>query len=61
MAYIFNDDKGKVPVTASTTGAITVTAGTDYTTAKLRNVILLTGEPTSTIGSNGDICIIYTA
>lgn len=61
MAYIFNDDKGKVPVTATSTGAITVAAGTDYTTAKLRNVIFLTDEPTSAVGNNGDVCIIYTA
>ena len=59
MAYIFNDDKGKVPLTATPSGSITVQAGTDYTTGKIRNIILSTDEPQSTDGSNGDIWIIY--
>ena len=61
MAFIFNDDKGKVPVTATAAGSITVSAGTDYTTAKIRNVILSTSEPTSNDGNNGDIWIVYEA
>lgn len=39
------------------TGSATVAAGTDYTTAKLRNVILSTENPSG--GNNGDIWIKY--
>ena len=59
MAYIFNDDKGKVPLSATSSGAIIVPAGTDYTTGKIRNIFFSTDEPQSTNGSNGDIWIIY--
>jgi hypothetical protein len=59
MGFIFNEDRGKVPVTATAAGAITVAAGTDYSAAKIRNIILSTEEPTSEDGSNGDIWIIY--
>ena len=45
----------------SFTGTPTVSAGTDYTTRKLRNVILSTSEPTSSNGQNGDIWIVYEA
>ena len=41
------------------TGSATVAAGTDYTTAKLRNVILSTENPSG--GNNGDIWIKYKA
>ena len=41
------------------TGAATVAAGSDYTTAKLRNVILSTANPSG--GNNGDIWIKYKA
>ena len=41
------------------TGSATVAAGTDYTTAKLRNVILSTADPSG--GNNGDIWIKYKA
>ena len=41
------------------TGSATVAAGTDYTTAKLRNVILSTANPSG--GNNGDIWIKYKA
>ena len=41
------------------TGTAKVAAGTDYTTAKLRNVILSTANPSG--GNNGDIWIKYKA
>lgn len=41
------------------TGSATVAASTDYTTAKLRNVILSTANPSG--GNNGDIWIKYKA
>lgn len=43
----------------SFTGAPTVVAGTDYSTAKLRNIILSTSDPTGASGSNGDVWIVY--
>jgi len=43
------------------TGAPTVATGTDYTTAKLRNVILSTADPTAGDGNNGDVWIKYIA
>lgn len=43
----------------SFTGTAKVSAGTDYTTAKLRNIILSTADPSG--GSNGDIWIKYKA
>ena len=48
----------KAPLASPTfTGTATVAAGTDYTTAKLRNVILSTANPSG--GNNGDIWIKY--
>ena len=41
------------------TGDATVAASTNYSTAKLRNVILSTSEPTAADGNNGDIWIVY--
>ena len=41
------------------TGAAKVAAGSDYTTAKLRNITLSTVDPSG--GSNGDIWIKYKA
>ena len=50
----------KAPLASPTfTGSATVAAGTDYTTAKLRNVILSTANPSG--GNNGDIWIKYKA
>ena len=50
----------KAPLASPTfTGTAKVAAGTDYTTAKLRNVILSTADPSG--GSNGDIWIKYKA
>lgn len=50
----------KAPLTSPAfTGSATVAAGTDYTTAKLRNVILSTANPSG--GNNGDIWIKYKA
>ena len=40
------------------TGTAKVAAGTDYTTAKLRNITLSTADPSG--GSNGDVWIKYT-
>lgn len=52
----------KAPIESpSFTGTPTVAANTSYSTAMMRNVILSTSEPTSSQGSNGDICIVYTA
>ena len=49
----------KAPLASpSFTGTAKVAAGTDYTTAKLRNITLSTANPTG--GSNGDIWIKYT-
>lgn len=54
---------GDLIVTGSTSlvNTAVVNAGTDYTTSRLRNVMLSTTAPASTVGNNGDICIIYTA
>lgn len=41
------------------TGDATVAASTNYSTAKLRNIILSTSEPTAADGNNGDIWIVY--
>ena len=50
----------KAPLASpSFTGTAKVAAGTDYTTAKLRNIILSTADPSG--GSNGDIWIKYKA
>ena len=55
-----NSISTKAPLASPTfTGTAKVTAGTDYTTAKLRNVILSTGNPSG--GNNGDIWIKYKA
>ena len=55
-----NSINTKAPLTSPTfTGTATVAAGTDYTTAKLRNVILSTANPSG--GNNGDIWIKYKA
>lgn len=40
------------------TGGAVGHIGTDYTTARFRNVIFLTTAPT-TEGNNGDICMVY--
>ena len=61
MGFLFNSDKGLVPVTTTAAGAITVSAGTDYSTAKIRNIVFSTSEPTSADGNNGDIWIVYDA
>ena len=48
----------KAPLASpSFTGTAKVAAGTDYTTAKLRNITLSTADPSG--GSNGDIWIKY--
>ena len=50
----------KAPLASPTfTGTAKVAAGTDYATAKLRNVILSTANPSG--GNNGDIWIKYKA
>ena len=55
-----NEIAAKAPLASPTfTGTVKVTAGTDYTTAKLRNVILSTANPSG--GNNGDIWIKYKA
>ena len=55
-----NEIAAKAPLASPAfTGSATVAAGTDYTTAKLRNVILSTGNPSG--GNNGDIWIKYKA
>ena len=49
----------KAPLASpSFTGAAKVAPGTDYTTAKLRNITLSTADPSG--GSNGDVWIKYT-
>lgn len=42
------------------TGTPKVGSGTDYTTSRIRNLYFSTSEPSSSDGSNGDICIVYT-
>lgn len=55
-----NEIAAKAPLSSpSFTGSATVAAGTDYTTAKLRNITLSTSDPSG--GSNGDIWIKYKA
>ena len=55
-----NSINTKAPLASPTfTGSAKVAAGTDYTTAKLRNVILSTANPSG--GNNGDIWIKYKA
>ena len=55
-----NSISTKAPLASPTfTGTAKVAAGTDYTTAKLRNVILSTANPSG--GNNGDIWIKYKA
>ena len=55
-----NSISTKAPLASPTfTGSATVAAGTDYTTAKLRNVILSTANPSG--GNSGDIWIKYKA
>ena len=50
----------KAPLASpSFTGTAKVAAGTDYTTAKLRNITLSTADPSG--GSNGDVWIKYKA
>ena len=50
----------KAPLASpSFTGTAKVAAGTDYTTAKLRNITLSTASPSG--GNNGDIWIKYKA
>lgn len=50
----------KAPLASpSFTGTAKVAAGTDYTTAKLRNITLSTANPSG--GSNGDVWIKYKA
>lgn len=65
-AFLTQTDKNELNSAISTkaplaspsfTGAPKVTAGTDYTTAKLRNITLSTENPSG--GSNGDIWIKY--
>ena len=49
----------KAPLASpSFTGTAKVAAGTDYTTAKLRNITLSTADPSG--GNNGDVWIKYT-
>lgn len=43
------------------TGAGKVVNGTDYGNSQLRNIFFATAAPASTVGNNGDVCIIYTA
>ena len=55
-----NSISTKAPLASPTfTGTAKVAASTDYTTAKLRNVILSTANPSG--GNNGDIWIKYKA
>ena len=43
----------------SFTGTPIVASGTDYSVSRIRNVFFSTSEPSSSTGSNGDICIVY--
>lgn len=43
------------------TGSAKAVNGTDYANSQIRNIFFATAAPASTVGSNGDICIIYTA
>lgn len=50
-----------VPSSGGTmTGALVAQTNTDYTTAQMRNVILVADGETLPSGSNGDICLVYT-
>lgn len=59
LGNVTNESKATMFASPEFTGAATVAAGTDYTTAKLRNCTLSTGDPSG--GANGDIWIKYTA
>lgn len=43
------------------TGTPKNSSNTNYTTAQLRNIFFSTSTPASTVGSDGDVCIVYTA
>ena len=59
ISTINNSLSTKAPLASpSFTGTAKVAAGTDYTTAKLRNITLSTADPSG--GSNGDVWIKYT-
>ena len=45
--------------TLSVTSHATTAASTNYTTLKMRNIALVTDEPASTAGANGDLWFIY--
>ena len=47
--------------TQTFSGIAKASAATNYTTAKFRNIILSTSEPTSSDGANGDVWIVYEA
>ena len=56
---VANSVNTKAPIASPAfTGTATVAAGTNYTTAKLRNIVLSTADPSG--GNNGDIWIKYT-
>lgn len=58
LGNVTNESKTTMFTNPSFTGAAKVAAGTDYTTAKLRNITLSTAAASG--GSNGDIWIQYT-
>lgn len=59
MSSLTTEVNKKAPLASpSFTGAPKVAAGTDYTTARIRNITLSTADPSG--GSNGDIWIKYT-
>ena len=59
ISTINNSLSTKAPLASpSFTGTAKVAAGTDYTTAKLRNITLSTADPSG--GNNGDVWIKYT-
>lgn len=47
--------------TQTFSGIAKASAATNYTTAKFRNIILSTSEPTASDGANGDVWIVYEA
>lgn len=55
---VWSDDGSLQKSGGTLTGAVIGAAGTDYTTARFRNIIISTADPTG--GNNGDIWLRYT-
>jgi hypothetical protein len=60
VVVLDSDDVGALPISGGTmTGTLVAQNNTAYTTKQVRNIFLSTGDPTSSVGANGDIWIKY--